>query len=363
MSSFCGQTSFVSVESSHLKTPVSFSHNETNLNDDTCASDCLLATPVTIFISDKDLQEIETPSSITKNIFDPTVNSTELSTQYPLNTSYSSFKESESSGIYSSEEEFSSVTNITSAKTNSKLNDTGKSIASPLVCYENTLLDSMTNKTPVKGVVNYDNTANKLSDQSELNQTTSAFKLSPGKLVPYDKSVTLMSNFKTPSLVPYDKTSVTISQGDITTYDETLPSFSETFKNKTPSIVPYDKTSATIIQDSTTQNIVGYDTTIHLVNQSELIKSSLVPYETTIPHKTPVSENKTMTIINKKDLKHELSFDDEPSPIVSKELCNKTSYTNDGSTFDEMSAFENPNATGLMVGNIKHVSMFSIFTL
>ena len=74
-------------------------------------------------------------------------------------------------------------------------------------------------------------------------------------------------------------------------------------------------------------------------------------------HKTP--KNKTSTTISDGNQEHYNSFEAEPSPIVSKEQqCNKTTYTTDGSTFDEMSAFENPNATGLMVGNVKYVSLY-----
>lgn len=380
--SFCGQTSFISVESSHakstLKTPVP---NKTINYDDTCASDCLLNTPVTIFISDKDLQGIETPdvkiTPVVKNTSDgnlttyETFNAAELSTQYPLQTSYSSFKESESSGLYSSEEESS----CNGYKTRSRLTDLSsfhnkskngeKSVVSPLVFYEETLKDSTINKTQqVKGVVDYENTINQLSDQSALHQTQSP--ASSEKLVPYEKSMATMSevSLKMSPLVPYDKTSATTFHDDTYTYDETLPSFSETFKNKTPTLVPYDKTSATIIQDSTTPNIVGYDTTLPSLfgDASELTKSSinLVPYENTMLHKTPVSGNKTS--ITGDDQEHSTIFEAEPSPIVSKEQYNKTTYTTDGSTFDEMSAFENPNATGLMVGNVKNVSILFYLT-
>ena len=373
--SFCGQTSFISVESSHvksnLKTPLS---NKTIDQNDTCASDCLLSTPVTIFISDKDLQGIETPdvkkTPVVKNTpnrnltpYD-TCNATELSTQYPLQTSFSSFKESESSGLYSSEgEESSSVAYKTrsrvtdSSSLHDKSKDVEKSVVSPLVFYEETLKDSTINKTQqVKGVVDYENTVNQFTDQSALNKTQSP---SPsGKLVPYEKSMATVSEVssKLSPLVPYDKTSASVFHDDTFTYDETLPSFSETFKTKTPTLVPYDTTSVTI-QDSTTLNIVGYDTTVHPGNVSELTKSNinLVPYENTMIHKTP--RNKTSTSITNGGQEPDDSFEAEPSPVVSKEPCNKTTYTTDDSTFDEMSAFENPNATG-MVGNVKNVSIF-----
>ena len=298
---------------------------------------------------------------------DENCNSAEIFTQYPLQTSYSSFKESESSGLYSSEEESGSVAHKTRSRLknlssfHSKSKNDEKSVVSPLVFYEETLKDSTLNKTQqVKGVVDYDNTVNQIFDQSVLNETQSP---SPSKkLVPYEKSMATMSEVspKTSPLVPYDKTSATVFHDDTFTYDETLPSFSETFKDKPPALVAYDKTSSTIIvHDSTLPNIVGYDTTLHPGDESELTKSNinLVPYENTMVHKTP--KNKTSTTISDDNQELDNSFEAEPSPIVSKEQqCNKTTYTTDGSTFDEMSAFENPNATGLMVGNIKYVSLY-----
>ena len=391
-----------------MKTPVSSRLNKLEDPNDTCASDCLLATPVTIFISDKDLQDLETPSPFAKTNIDQTA--AELSTQYPLHTSLSSFKETDTSGIYSSSEETTDLSNTTlqslvssSDHNKSKKNSTMSSV-SPLVGYDNTVAGSTINKT--QGVVNYDNTAvENVSNQTLYNETGVK---SPGTLVPYDKSIAVISNHsstKAPVLVPYDKSSMTFVHDDFSSENEkTLPSFSETFNKKTHSLVPYDKTSTTIIQNPDTPNLVGYDTTIvSNLNQSEMKTSlNLVPYETTVPHETPVAVNKTAnrsvnlvpyettlvhktpatgntikncninlvpyetTILHKTpstgnrsakgSARAELSFVEGPSPVVLNDpRCNKTSFMTDGSTFDEMSAFENPNATGMMVGNVHEV--------
>ena len=75
-----------------------------------CLSDCLLATPATILISDKDVELNTSPISnhTSSNIspdyekYDSTKQQLEFSTQYPLKTSLSTFRESDSSLLESS---------------------------------------------------------------------------------------------------------------------------------------------------------------------------------------------------------------------------------------------------------------------